>query len=107
MPAYSSKSDSLGAKLVTFYSQQMEGIPSHQAIVVVLDPRTGSLQAVSGYGVHHLIMCVVLSPQIVDGVEITNMRTAAASACAARVCCPHTSPQLTVFLIPVLLLRSC
>lgn len=46
MPAYSSKSDSLGAKLVTFYSQQVEGIPSHQAIVVVLDPRTGSLQAV-------------------------------------------------------------
>ena len=47
MPAFSSQSDSLGAKLVTFYSQQVEGIPSHQAIVVVLDPRTGSLQAVS------------------------------------------------------------
>ena len=46
MPAFAEKSDSLGAKLVTFYSQQAEGIPSHQAIVVVLDPRTGSLQAV-------------------------------------------------------------
>ncbi|CAI7994615.1 Ketimine reductase mu-crystallin [Geodia barretti] len=66
MPAYSSKSDSLGAKLVTFYPHQIEGVPSHQAIVIVLDPRTGTLQA------------------IVDGVEITNMRTAAASACAAR-----------------------
>ena len=46
MPAYIDKSDSLGAKLVTFYSQQVEGVPSHQAIVVVLDPQTGSLQAV-------------------------------------------------------------
>ncbi|CAI7999106.1 Ketimine reductase mu-crystallin [Geodia barretti] len=45
----------------------LRGVPSHQAIVIVLDPRTGTLQA------------------IVDGVEITNMRTAAASACAARV----------------------
>ncbi|CAI7999104.1 Ketimine reductase mu-crystallin [Geodia barretti] len=44
----------------------LRGVPSHQAIVIVLDPRTGTLQA------------------IVDGVEITNMRTAAASACAAR-----------------------
>ena len=46
MPAFAEKSDSLGAKLVTFYSQQAEGVPSHQALVVVLDPRTGSLQAV-------------------------------------------------------------
>ena len=47
MPAYATQSDSLGAKLVTLYSQQVEGIPSHQGIVIVLDPRTGSLQAVS------------------------------------------------------------
>lgn len=47
MPAFSQNSDSLGAKLVTFYPQQKEGIPSHQAIVVVLDPQTGSLLAVS------------------------------------------------------------
>ena len=52
MPAYSSRSDSLGAKLVTFYPQQIEGVPSHQAIVVVLDPRTGTLQAVSPYLYH-------------------------------------------------------
>ena len=47
MPAFSRNSDSLGAKLVMFYMQQKEGIPSHQAIVVVLEPQTGTLLAVS------------------------------------------------------------
>lgn len=32
---------------MTFYSHQIEGLPSHRAIVMVFDPRTGSLQAVS------------------------------------------------------------
>jgi thiomorpholine-carboxylate dehydrogenase len=78
MPAFAEKSDSLGAKLVTFYSQQAEGVPSHQAIVVVLDPQTGSLQA------------------IVDGVMVTNMRTAAVSACAVRALVPHPPSILCI-----------
>ena len=50
MPAYSkeSESSSLGAKLVSFYSGNADlGLPTHTATIVLLDPRTGALLAVS------------------------------------------------------------
>ena len=47
MPAFSRLSGGLGAKLVTVYPHNAEkGIPSHQGIVTVFDPSTGTLQAV-------------------------------------------------------------
>ena len=47
MAAYSRLSNGLGAKLVTFYTDNAQrGIPSHQAIITVFDPATGTLQAV-------------------------------------------------------------
>ena len=47
MPAFSRLSNGLGAKLVTFYTGNAQrGIPSHQAIITVFDPATGTLQAV-------------------------------------------------------------
>ena len=105
MPAFAEKSDSLGAKLVTFYSQQAEGVPSHQAIVVVLDPQTGSLQAVCSEQCLSLSRGGATHPrrefsfsllQIVDGVMVTNMRTAAVSACAVRVSVSCTQHTLTL-----------
>ena len=48
MPAYCNAINCLATKLVTFYSNNSErGIPSHQAIVIHLDPTTGSVLAVS------------------------------------------------------------
>ena len=47
MPAYS-RGVGLGAKMVTMFANNAErGIPSHQGIVLVFCPETGTLQAVS------------------------------------------------------------
>lgn len=60
MPAYAG---ALGAKLVTFYPQNI-GVHTHHALIVMLKPETGEPLAV------------------MDGRLITEMRTAAASAVA-------------------------
>ena len=62
MPAYAS---SLGAKLVTFYPQNV-GVHTHHAIIVMFKAETGEPLAV------------------MDGRLITEMRTAAASAVATQ-----------------------
>ncbi|XP_065416045.1 ketimine reductase mu-crystallin isoform X2 [Chrysemys picta bellii] len=68
MPAYSAKDDALTTKLVTFYEHKKDSsVPSHQAIVLLFDPRNGSLKAV------------------MDGSVITAKRTAAVSAIATKV----------------------
>ena len=64
MPAYSG-GEGLGAKLVTFYPQNV-GVHTHHAVIVMLKPETGEPLAV------------------MDGRLITEMRTAAASAVATE-----------------------
>jgi thiomorpholine-carboxylate dehydrogenase len=63
MPAYAG---ALGAKLVTFYPQNI-GVHTHHAVIVMLKPETGEPLAV------------------MDGRLITEMRTAAASAVATQL----------------------
>src|SRR5437879_8255629 len=67
MPARLESPAALGAKLVTvFHRNDQRGLPRHLAVIVLLDPATGRLEAV------------------MDGRYITAMRTAAASAVAVR-----------------------
>ena len=67
MPAFLEAGPVMGAKLVTvFHQNARSGRPTHQAVIVLLDALTGSLQAV------------------MDGRYITEVRTAAASAVALR-----------------------
>ena len=66
MVAYLPSLDVLAAKLVAVFPGNV-GIPSHQAVIAVFDPRTGSPIA------------------LLDGEEITAQRTAAASAVATRL----------------------
>jgi len=67
MPAYTESGPVMGAKLVTVYHENAHrALPTHQAVIVLLDAETGTLQAV------------------MDGRYITEARTAAASAVALR-----------------------
>ena len=67
MPAYIEHPPALGTKLVSvFGSNATRGLPSHLATIVLVDPETGELQAV------------------MDGRYITEARTAAVSAAAAK-----------------------
>ena len=67
MPAYIEEPPRLGAKLVTVFNENhRRGLPSHLATIVLLDPDTGALIA------------------LMDGRYITEARTAAVSAVAAR-----------------------
>lgn len=67
MPAFIPEPAALGTKLVTvFGSNAAEGLPTHQAAIVLLDPRTGELLA------------------LLDGRYITEARTAAVSAVSTR-----------------------
>ena len=66
MPAFL-PAGALGAKLVTVFPDNVSrGLPSHRAVIVLIDPESGELAAV------------------VDGRYITEARTAAASAVSAR-----------------------
>ncbi len=65
MPAYAA-GGALGAKLVTFYPQNV-GIHTHHAVIVLFKPETGEPLA------------------LMDGRLITEMRTAAASAVATQL----------------------
>jgi alanine dehydrogenase len=67
MPACIKQPLAIGAKIVTvFNSNPARGLDSHQAIVVLLDPDTGTLQA------------------LMDGRYITEARTGAVSAVSVR-----------------------
>ena len=67
MPAYIVEPAAMGAKLVTVYHDNAhKGLPSHLATIILLDPATGALLAT------------------MDGRFITEARTAAASAVAAK-----------------------
>lgn len=67
MPAYVETPAAMGAKLVTvFHENEHKGLPTHLATIALLDPTSGVLVA------------------ILDGRFITEVRTAAVSAVAAR-----------------------
>lgn len=67
MPAFLGSTPAMGAKLVTvFHGNAARDLPTHLATIVLLDPATGALLAT------------------MDGRYITEARTAAASAVAAR-----------------------
>jgi ornithine cyclodeaminase/alanine dehydrogenase-like protein (mu-crystallin family) len=67
MPVWMDAGSAMGAKLVTVYHQNgSRGLPTHQAVIVLLDGETGALLAV------------------MDGRYITEARTAAVSALALR-----------------------
>jgi ornithine cyclodeaminase len=67
MPAWLEAGPAMGAKLVTVYHANGSlGLPTHQAVIVVLDAENGALLAV------------------MDGRYITEARTAAVSAVALR-----------------------
>jgi alanine dehydrogenase len=67
MPAYMSSPAALGIKLVTVFSENAaRGLPSHLATILLFNPETGALEV------------------IMDGRYITEVRTAAVSAVAAK-----------------------
>jgi len=67
MPAVLDDGPAMGAKLVTvFHANGPKGLPTHQAVIVLLDAMTGEFLA------------------IMDGRYITEVRTAASSAVAVR-----------------------
>ncbi len=79
MPASFPDRHALGAKLVTvFGGNTKKALPSHLALIVLLDEQTGSPRAV------------------MDGRLITEIRTAAVSAVAARSLAPATARHLAL-----------
>jgi len=74
MPAYAG---ALGAKLVTFYPQNV-GIHTHHAVIVLFNAETGEPLA------------------MMDGRLITEMRTAAASAVATQLLAPAEASVLAI-----------
>jgi alanine dehydrogenase len=67
MPAYVNQPPIMGAKVVTVFNSNADrGLHTHQAMIVLFDPDTGTLQAV------------------MDGRYITEARTGAVSAVSAR-----------------------
>jgi alanine dehydrogenase len=79
MPAYLNEPTAMGAKLVTvFHENDRKGLPSHLATILLLDPATGALLA------------------ILDGRFITEARTAAVSAVAARFLALEHSRSLAI-----------
>jgi ornithine cyclodeaminase len=68
MPAFLGSAQILETKLVSVFPENAAlGLPSHQAVILVFDARTGSPRA------------------LMDGTAITAMRTAAGSALATRL----------------------
>jgi ornithine cyclodeaminase/alanine dehydrogenase-like protein (mu-crystallin family) len=71
--------DGLGLKAVTFYPSNVErGIPTHMAMIFLVDPQTGTPLA------------------IMDGRLITEMRTAAVSAAATKLLAPADAKILAI-----------
>src|SRR5436190_24358971 len=79
MPGYIPSQGALMSKLVTLFPRNAAGpIPTHQAVIAVFDPETGSPTA------------------LLDGTEITAIRTGAASALSARLLAREDSSVLAV-----------
>jgi ornithine cyclodeaminase/alanine dehydrogenase-like protein (mu-crystallin family) len=79
MPAHAAAIPALGAKLVTVFGRNPAlGLHSHDATILLLDPHTGTLLAV------------------MDGRFITEARTAAVSAVAARWLAPASAGLLAI-----------
>src|SRR5579872_6283333 len=68
MPGYAGGPEILGIKVITiFHGNGALGIPSHQGIIILFDPRTGTPLL------------------LLDATAVTAIRTAAASALATRL----------------------
>jgi ornithine cyclodeaminase len=79
MPGYAPSVHALTSKLVTLYPHNAgSSIPSHQAVIVVFDPDTGSPVA------------------LLDGTEITAVRTGACSALSARLLAREDASVLAI-----------
>mgnify|MGYP001617464741 CR=1 FL=1 len=79
MPAYVPNPGCMGAKLVTVFADNpARQLPSHLATILLLDPETGSLQA------------------LMDGRYITEARTAAVSAVSARFLAKRDASVLAI-----------
>lgn len=79
MPGFIEDPPALGAKLVTVYGgNAAQGLPSHLATIVLLDPATGELRA------------------LMDGRFITEARTAAVSAVSVRLLARHDAARLAI-----------
>jgi ornithine cyclodeaminase len=79
MPGYVPSREALVSKLVTLFpSNAGTSIPTHQAVIVAFDPQTGSPAA------------------LLDGTEITAVRTAACSALSVRLLARERASVLAV-----------
>jgi alanine dehydrogenase len=79
MPGYLSTADALAVKLVCLVPRNADrGMPTHLATIVLMNPETGETLA------------------IMDGRLITEMRTAAVSAAAARRLARRETPVLAI-----------
>lgn len=79
MPAFLGSTPAMGAKLVTvFHGNIARGLTTHLATIILLDPATGALLSA------------------MDGRYITEARTAAASAVAARCLARRDASQLAI-----------
>jgi ornithine cyclodeaminase/thiomorpholine-carboxylate dehydrogenase len=78
MPAYQQDSE-VAVKLVSVFHGNTElGLPTHQAVICLFDPRTGTPRA------------------IMDGSAITALRTAGAAALATQLLAPTNSNILAI-----------
>ena len=79
MPGYAGGPEILGIKVITiFHGNGALGIPSHQGIIVLLDPRTGTPLL------------------LLDVTSVTAIRTAAASALATRLLAREDAGHLAI-----------
>ncbi|MGO8819349.1 MAG: ornithine cyclodeaminase family protein [Terriglobia bacterium] len=79
MPVYRGVTRTLSTKLVSVFPEnEAQGIPSHQAVVLVFDAETGTARA------------------LMDGTFITAARTAAGSALSARLLAREDSHILVI-----------
>jgi len=79
MPAYARHRAALGAKLVTVFAANAgRGLPTHLAIIALLDPESGAMLA------------------LLDGRYITEARTAAVSAVSSRLLARKQASSLAI-----------
>src|SRR6187455_2642377 len=79
MPGYAAKLDVMGMKVITvFQSNGESGLPSHQGVVMLFDAKNGE------------------PLMLFDALEITAIRTAAASAVATKLLSRENSSTLAI-----------
>ena len=79
MPGYAGKLDVMGIKVITvFHANSEAGLPSHQGVVMLFDAKHG-----------HPLM-------LFDALEITAIRTAAASAVATKLLARNNSSTIAI-----------